>query len=84
MMLTWSTSLNEGGKRKTWKKHPYRIRTDAYNIPFEKRRAITGQTNYGVIITIVYTVEGEAVRPFSVQIKRKEVERYKRMRKGKQ
>ena len=62
---------------------PYRIRTDAYNTAFEKRRAITGQTSYGDIITVIYTVRGEAMRPFSVQVKQREVERYKRMRRDK-
>lgn len=62
---------------------PYLIRTGAYNTPTEKRRAVTGQTSYGDIITIVYTMRGEAVRPFSVQIRAKDIERYKRRRRGK-
>ncbi len=62
---------------------PYRIRTDAYNTAFEKRRAITGQTSCGDIITVIYTVRSETVRPFSVQVKLREVERYKRMRREK-
>lgn len=63
---------------------PYRIRTDAYNTPTEKRRALTGQTTYGDIITIIYTARDKTIRPFSVQIKPREVARYKRMRKEKQ
>lgn len=59
---------------------PYRIRTDAYNTFAEKRRALTGQTSYGDVITIIYTVREGAIRPFSVQTKPKEVARYKRMR----
>ena len=61
----------------------YRIRTDAYNTPFEKRRAITGSTSYGDIITVVYTVRGNGIRPFSVQTRSRDIARYKRMRKEK-
>jgi uncharacterized DUF497 family protein len=39
-----------------------RIRTNAYNSPFEKRLAIIGKTSFGLILKVVYTKRGDKVR----------------------
>jgi uncharacterized protein len=41
---------------------PRRVRTDAYNVPFEKRQAIIGMTERGEIIKVVYTKRGDKFR----------------------
>ncbi len=92
MTFVWDAANLEHIAKRGWEvedveevfSDPQRIRTDAYNAAFEKRRAITGSTRYGDIITVIYTVRGKSIRPFSVQTRAKDVARYKRMRKEKQ
>lgn len=41
---------------------PGRVRTGAYNLPHEKRRALIGTTEEGRVLLVVYTMRGERVR----------------------
>ena len=64
MKFVWDDANLEHVAKRGWEvedveeafSNPHRIRTDAYNTLTEKRRAITGSTVYGDIITIIYTV----------------------------
>jgi len=40
---------------------------EAYDVPGERREALIGATGEGRILTVVYTMRGERVRPITVR-----------------